>query len=185
MRRSWLVALFALSGCGTHYRAAAPTASPSLRPAGSQRNPSPGILRNVHFASTPVVLLDTSCPDKDKRKCDAATYTVYARLDRGIPRHQPRVRWATFVIADSRWEDPIKHPRLATTCFIQSLYSDDPKADHVPTKPGGRVRLQLQVFDSGSDSAVPIGAISTAAQVRRADSYPPGTSRTARHAVGC
>jgi hypothetical protein len=123
---------------------------------------------------------------KDKRKCFEATYLVYARLDRGIPRRRSPVVWATFSIAGSRWVDPIKHPRRRQTCFTQALFSDDPEADHLPTKPGTRVRLRFQVFASQRLPGVPVGEISTVVRVKASDDqHAPGASPAALRAVGC
>jgi hypothetical protein len=183
MRWSWLPVAIVLAGCGGQQRSPAspqPTASPS---AGTPRHRDPGILRGIHFATTPVVRLG-SCRVKDKRKCAKATYEVYARLDHVISRRRPRVDWAAFAIAGSRWVDPIKHPRRHQTCFIEALYSEDPRADHLPTRPGARMLLRFQVFHSARP--VPVGEISTVVRLSRPDEeHAPGASRTAMHDVGC
>lgn len=170
MRRSWLAVTIALVGCSSHHPSPIAKGSSSIPSEAMRHHSEPGVLRGVHFAGAPVVL--GSCRVKDRRKCFAATYLVYARLDRGIPRRRPRVAWATFAIADSRWVDPIKHPRRRQTCFTQALFSDDPAADHLPTKPGARVRLRFQVFASYTLPGAPVGEISVGEDERP---VPPGT----------
>jgi hypothetical protein len=140
-------------------------------------------LRGVRFATTPVVMLG-SCHIEGK--CARLTYDVYPRLNHGIPRSGSRVAWAAFAVAGSRWIDPIPHPSRRKVCFEESLYSNDPRADHLPTRAGASVRLRLQVFDRTADDASPTGEISTVVTLIPADKeHTPGSSPAALRAVGC
>jgi hypothetical protein len=137
----------------------------------------------VRFAATPVVML-SPCPVMNARKCADLTYDVYARLDRRVPRGE-HLGWAELAVAGSRPVDPIPHPAQLGPCMQEALYSEDPHSDHMPARPGARVRLRLRVFTSQHpDTAV--GEISTVIRLSPPDrAHAPGASRTALDAVGC
>ncbi len=156
-------------------------ARPSAPPAPESTPAAParrGTLRGVGFAQAPVVAV-TVC-EAPSRSCFPATYRVFVRLTRALPRRaRGEVEVALSVTGQTGAIDPIGRPRRPRRCFAQAFFTSTPGSAVSPVGDGRPATVTLTVFD---DRSREIGEIRARTTLTRTSSHsePPFL-----RAVGC
>src|SRR4051812_10654128 len=160
----------AVVGCGDH-----PAAIPDRAGTDTVIAPTPpprhdnvgtGRLRGTRFAVPPVVsIYPCHHPVKPRRArdCNAATYAVFVRLTRDIPRRPSEMIAARFDVDGLDEGGPIGRQSRPKFCFEQSLGSSGYQSAGVPTRPGARVTLTLTAYDHHGR---PDGELATSVRLR-------------------
>jgi hypothetical protein len=190
-----LLAALTVSACGEH-----PAATPDrpntqttvpATPPPQRNNVGTGLLRNTRFAVAPAVSVypcprPVRHPRPRSHDCSFASYVVFARLTRDVPRRPSGMIAARFDVDGLSDGDPIGRASKPDFCFEQGLGTTGYQAVGVPTEPGARVTLTLTAFDRRGK---PNGELATSVRLRRGerrrsahDHSPPPDEQ---EAIGC